>query len=109
MTAYEKAKTVPKKALFREQLLPEAFRLDSFLRQLILVGLEAQFEAVHHAIGGVGGTTDGIDLFVEGFIGSETVPGFVKAAVHDALGKVGRFLILQQNDILDASIGIQSY
>ena len=79
------------------------------LFHLFLICLQSGDKALFHAIGGVGGTTDGIDLFVEGFVGGQTVPGFVKTAVHNALGKVGCFLVLQQNDILDASISIQSY
>ena len=87
---------------------PYQERVRLFL-QLPLIGLQAGFEAVFHAIGGVGGTAYGIHILVEGFVRREAVPGIIKAAFHHMLRKTRRLLVLQKHHILDASFGIQGY
>ena len=67
----------------------------NLLLQLPLIGFQAGYKAVFHAVGGVGGTADGIHLLAQGFVDSETVPCFVKAAFHDTLCKAWRFLVFQ--------------
>ena len=42
-------------------------------------------------------------------LNGEAVPCFVEAAFDDNLGKAWRLLVLQQDHVLDAPVGIQGY
>ena len=70
------------------------------LLQLPLVGFKSGFEAFLHAVGGVGGATDGIHFLAEGFVDGEAIPSFKKTAFHNVLGEFGRFLVFAQGDQL---------
>lgn len=77
--------------------------------QLSFIGLQTGYQALLHAVGGEGGAADGVHLSIEGLVDGEAVPRSEEATVCHALHELGRLAVLKQDDVLDASLGVQGY
>lgn len=68
---------------------------------------EAGLEALAYAGGGEGGSADGIDLVVEGFLDAEAVPRLEIACIGHAVYKAGGLAVGEQLDADDAFLAVE--